>query len=368
MSGVARDSNINAALPRDWQKILRILHVTECVGGGVGRALDQIPGSVPEYDHFLLSVRPSAQNPTGTGFVSTHSMPRGHFKRILCLRHLAAELQPNIIHAHSSWAGFYARASNIGPRIVYQPHGYAFISGPPVRRLAFFAAEWILAQRESTVAVLSPHEFRVAGRLNPRSRRVLARNAPTVAPTPRPSHGRDRCVVMVGRICDQKDPDYFLALKQTVTGLEPTIAFRWIGDGDAKQRRNLERQGVYVTGWLGGRELVAELQSAGLYAHTARYEGFPQSILDAAACGLPVVARAIPAFQDCPITQYSDVKELGGAILQFFDAPEASNDLTARNIELLHLMSPARQRASLLLLYDARAQECVSAERDAKVE
>ena len=334
---------------------MRILHVTECVGGGVARAIDRIPGLAPSHEHFLLSVRPDIQMPSGRGFTRSDILPHGHIKRILAVRRTVSELRPDIIHAHSSWAGFYVRATHVPGRIVYQPHGYALEFGGRLRRLVFATAEWLLAQRESSVAVLSSHEFDVAGRLNPHARRVFVPNVPTVSPSLTHSRTRSRRVVMVGRLGHQKDPEYFADLKHYVTSHDPTIEFRWIGDGDPTRRRNLEDAGVTVTGWLDDTALAAELESAGIYAHTGRYEGFPLSILDAAACGLPVVARAIPAFNGLPMTQFASLAEHARRIIAFFSLSGHESDLLARNAELLRIMSPAEQEEALLRLYDPLA-------------
>lgn len=347
---------------------MKILHVTECVGGGVGRAIDRIPGSVPSHEHFLLSVRPDVQVPSGRGFVRSEILPNGHLRRIFALRRMVSELRPDVIHAHSSWAGFYVRATSIPGRIVYQPHGYALELGGRVRRMVFATAEWLLTQRRSSVAVLSPHEFDVAGRLNARGRRVFVPNVPTVESSLRQPGNRSRRVVMVGRLSEQKDPEYFAALKQSVASQDETIDFRWIGDGDAKRKRNLERTGVTVTGWLDDAELVAELESAGLYAHTGKYEGFPLSVLDAAACGLPVVARAIPAFNGSPVAQFESLAQHARAIITFFSTPGGDADLAARNDELLNIMSPVQQQAALLRLYDpvAPADESYGTTKDGR--
>ncbi|MDQ4502981.1 glycosyltransferase [Sinomonas sp. ASV322] len=331
---------------------MKILHVTECVGGGVARAIDCIPGSMPSCEHFLLSVRPDVQTPSGRGFAGTAILPEGHIKRILAIRRTVSELRPDVIHAHSSWAGFYVRAMSLPGRIVYQPHGYALELGGWLRRIAFTAAEWMLAQRRSSVAVLSPHEFDIAGRLNGGVRRVFVPNVPTVSPRPGRAVSRSRRVVMVGRLGYQKDPEYFAALKQCVASQDGTIEFRWIGDGDVVRRRDLERAGVTVTGWLNDNDLVEELEAAGIYAHTGRYEGFPLSVLDAAACGLPVAARAIPAFDGLPVAQFESLFEHAQAIVEFFAGPGSDSDLAARNAELLKIMSPVEQEAALRRLYD----------------
>ncbi|MCH6471809.1 glycosyltransferase [Sinomonas terrae] len=347
---------------------MKILHVTECVGGGVGRAIDQIPGLVSSHQHYLLSVRPDAQKPSGKGFARSMVLPDGHFARIMAVRRAVSELDPDVIHAHSSWAGLYVRARRIPGRVVYQPHGYALELGGNARRLAVATVEWLLARRSSSVAVLSPHEFDVAGRLNANCERVFVPNFPTIESSLRNTRTRLRRVVMVGRLSSQKDPTYFASLKQSVNAHDDTIDFRWIGDGDPASRSRLQRIGVTVTGWLDTPELVAELECASLYAHTGRYEGFPLSVLDAAACDLPVVARAIPAFSGSPVAQFETLAQHAGAILKYFSQEEdLRRDLKARNVELLEFMNAGRQQAALHQLYGITDfEECYAAAKEGR--
>ncbi|MFX7785070.1 glycosyltransferase, partial [Acinetobacter baumannii] len=68
-----------------------------------------------------------------------------------------------------------------------------------------------------------------------------------------------------------------------------TVAATWIGDGPSSAPR------VRVPGWAARDDVRAELAELDVYFHTAAWEGFPIAILDAAAMGLPILARRIPA-------------------------------------------------------------------------
>jgi glycosyltransferase involved in cell wall biosynthesis len=106
-------------------------------------------------------------------------------------------------------------------------------------------------------------------------------------------------VVAVGRVGAQKDPDFY---RETVLHLRrhgrPELDSRWIGDGDDTiARLRLERAGIPVTGWLSSFDAHRALGSAGLYLHTARWEGFPVAILEAIELGIPVIAREVPTLR-----------------------------------------------------------------------
>jgi glycosyltransferase involved in cell wall biosynthesis len=66
--------------------------------------------------------------------------------------------------------------------------------------------------------------------------------------------------------------------------------FRWLGDGNLALSEQF-KQNVEVAGWLNPAQMRTALEGAKVYLHTALWEGFPVSILDASAVGLPILAR-----------------------------------------------------------------------------
>jgi glycosyltransferase involved in cell wall biosynthesis len=111
-------------------------------------------------------------------------------------------------------------------------------------------------------------------------------------------------VVTVGRIGAQKDPEFFrAAVLHLRRNGRPGLDARWIGDGDdAIARARLERTGVPVSGWLSSFDAHCALGGAGVYLHTARWEGFPIAILEALELGVPVIARDVPALAGATAT------------------------------------------------------------------
>ena len=58
--------------------------------------------------------------------------------------------------------------------------------------------------------------------------------------------------------------------------------------------------GVEVTGWLEQDVAVKEIADCDVYLHTAAWEGYPMTILEAFELGMPVVARTIHALTSEP--------------------------------------------------------------------
>jgi glycosyltransferase involved in cell wall biosynthesis len=333
---------------------LRVLHVTACFAGGVSRAIFAIVDLAPERSHFLLGAGADMSSEDTLRFQETRTMPEGIVARVRAVARMVEDLQIDVVHAHSSWAGFLTRIRSLPVPVVYQPHCYAFEMAGFARKVAYFAAEVALAPRASAVAVLSPRERTLAARVSPRARQVLLPNVPTVSSRDRSGVEESGAgsVVMVGRLCDQKDPLYFLRVCCEARLLNPNVSFVWVGDGDSNMRDQLVRGGVRVTGWLDPGSVAKELDAAALYIHTARYEGFPLSVLDAAARDLPILVRKISAFDGTSLLQMGTPSEMARTVTRVALEPEFARAIRLTSRDLLTDMNPAAQSVALKRLYE----------------
>lgn len=331
----------------------RVLHVTDCYSTGVGRAIDTIVGLTPEHEHHLLWT--GEDDPAGKGFTSTAGLPGSHLARVRATRAAVARTGADLVHAHSSRAGVYARATRLSVPVVYQPHAYKLLdpslSAPA--RAAIALVERGLGGRTARVVVLSEEERRVATRLSPGAEQVLLRNAPSLAGLARgPVAERERSVVMSGRVSPQKDPGYLVEVARRLHQRDPGISVRWLGSADDPALAALLADaGVVVTGWLGPEALTDELARAGVYLHTAAYEGFPISVLDAAWSEVPVLVRSIPAFAGTALRAVGSPEQAARDVVDVLDGGPARAEALAGARSLLAEMNPQVQAARLAELY-----------------
>jgi glycosyltransferase involved in cell wall biosynthesis len=309
-----------------------ILHVTECYSGGVEHVINALVDATPQHEHHLLFANAGGRSLAAIGrWSSLQELPEGLPARVAAVGRTVRDNGFDVLHAHSSWAGVYARARRLPVPVVYQPHCFAFEAGSHSRwrRSVFRGVERALASRTRTIIAVSPRELRLATGLRAGTDVELIRNVATVRPEPTSSRpaAAPPTVAMVGRLCEQKNPAAFIQVAQAVRQRLPSVRFRWIGDGETGWRRALSDADVEVTGWLGTEDLRRELLQATVYYHCARYEGFPVGVLDASALGLPLVLPDIAAFE--------------GLVLPLFASPEAIVD------EIVRLCSdPAAQAAA----------------------
>jgi glycosyltransferase involved in cell wall biosynthesis len=340
---------------------MRVLHVSDVMGGGVESAIVAMVESTPEVDHHLLH-RSRSGHDTGVRledvFGSVQRLPADPVRAVAAIRRSARQLFPDVVHAHSSIGGALVRLAGVGrARIVYSPHCFAFERRDigVTRERLFRLVERALVPRTDLLVAVSPNELdravdlghaRVAYTLNRADvRQVGARHATPLQ------------VVTTGRVGAQKDWRYFLHLKRYVERqLGIRARWAWLGGGRPAEERALADAGVTVTGWIARDELLGRLARAQVYVHTAAWEAAPVSILEAAGLGLPLVVRSIPALDSLGLpgrrTSVVDLAERIGEL----QAPEEWSRAHRESLALAESHSAAVQGKQLRQAY-ARACE-----------
>jgi len=173
----------------------------------------------------------------------------------------------------------------------------------------------------------------------------------------------------VGRMQEVKDPlnlvEAFLWLRRERPDLVPRIRLAMIGDGALRQavEARLREGGAWEAASLpGAREDVAEqLRLLDVFVLPSKAEGISNTILEAMATGLPVVATSVggnPELVDAERTGIlvpaSDPPALGAAIARYIDDPAlASRHGAAARARAVADFSLERMVAAYTSLYDA---------------
>jgi glycosyltransferase involved in cell wall biosynthesis len=137
-------------------------------------------------------------------------------------------------------------------------------------------------------------------------------------------------VLMVGRLLREKGVREFVEAAAIVRKQLPDVQFLLAGDSDPGNPSSVapnlvaEWQGRGDVSFLGHRSDIRELiQAADLAVLPSYREGMPRSLLEAAACGLPLVATDVPGCREIVSNRINgllvpplDSKLLAGAIFE----------------------------------------------------
>ena len=343
----------------------RVLHVVQKFSSGVGSAIAQYTRSLPEAEHHLLSGTPvdgEGDLAEQADFTSTVEMTGSHRAKVRRVREVVRALRPDVVHAHSSHAGVYARLAVPRTRhhVVYTPHCYAFERRdvPAPVRGGFWLAEALLAVNTSSFAACARREWELSAWPTRRAPRYLV---PNVAPATRPGLGARRSPEPLlaggGRLSPQKDPGFFVDAVRALRATHPDLRAVWLGDGDGEARELLRAADVEVSGWLPRHEALDLLSGADLYLHSAVWEGFPLMVAEAAALGVPTLVRRLPSFAAVPaeltVAGSGDLR----AATACLDDPDAAAANLAGWTAVLSSNTPADQRAALIEVYGRRPRD-----------
>ncbi len=223
------------------------------------------------------------------------------------LQKTIADFRPDVIHAASPFL-LGAQAIGAGRRLgipsvaIFQTDvaGYARRNGlGAATRFAWRVVRWIhdgadltLAPSNSSLADLEAAGVQRLGRWgrgvdlaayhpNNRLDPAVARLRQRLAP------GGETIIGYVGRVAPEKQVERFDALR----GLEG-IRIAIVGDGPSMPvvRKALKGMPVSYLGPLSGRDLALAYASFDVFAHTGAEETFGQTVQEAHAAGLPVIA------------------------------------------------------------------------------
>lgn len=287
----------------DRPRLLIVITLAE-VGGAQTYLAHLLPALGGELDVTVASSGPGplrdAAQRAGATYVELRHMRRAispvhDVLGLLELVALCRRLRPQIVHANSSKAGILGRlAAWIAgvPSRVFTAHGWAFAAYTGLTATAYLWADRALRPLTTATICVAENERRlgVSARTCDVRRTVVIHNAVDVDVAPRARPGVDPAVVIaVGRLKYPKDPRTLLAAAERVPG---DWRLELVGDGP--DRVGLEQASGERVHFAGERDDVpALLARSSLFVLSSWSEGFPISVLEAMAAGLPVIASDV---------------------------------------------------------------------------
>jgi glycosyltransferase involved in cell wall biosynthesis len=337
---------------RSTDRRLRILIlITRAeLGGGQTHVADLLRGFREEFDvHLGCGEKGYLTEVAEELGVRTHIVPAlvqpvDAWRDMTALRRciqLIRDIEPDLVHAHTSKAGFIGRAAAkwTGVPSVFTAHTWCFaegtsltwkLAGTPLERAAgrwcgrvinVSDANRMLALNRS-IGKLDKH-VTIHNGISDHAMR--ARPDDAVA-TPR--------IVMLARFAPQKAQTLLI---EAVQGISEPFEVVFVGDGPTRAAVERQAAAAGLSGrvkFLGQRLDVPELMaSSHIFALFTHWEGFPISILEAMRAGLPTVVSDVGGVreaidQSCGrIVPAGDVTAFRAALKELLGSPELRGTL-----------------------------------------
>ena len=269
------------------------------------------------------------------------------------------DIQPDIVHTHSSKAGILGRAAAASCRIpaVHTIHGAAFHFGQnPVAYHTYVQAEKWAARRTAhfiSVADDMTREYLQAG-IGTSDRYTTISSGFDVEPFLIPPRPRDEVraelglapsdivVGKVARLFHLKGHEFILQAAPKVIAANPDIKFLFVGDGILREQyeRQIADAGLSshfrFTGLVPPTQIPELMGAMDIVAHTSQWEGLARVLPQGLIAGKPVVSFDVGGAREVVLpgeTGYllprDDVGGLTAALIELAANPELRTRLGA---------------------------------------
>lgn len=270
--------------------------VCEAFGGGVFTYVSQLCNDMADnFDVYLAySLRPQTPQKykefldSRVNLIQVNSWSDKPITNILNditvikeLQRIEKQIQPDIIHLHSSIAGGIGRIAFNGKKntVIYTPHGYAHIlMGHGKKSRIYELMEKILGKRDCITLTCCESEDEIAKTLCKKTAYIetgvniadLSASLDGIEPMK-----NDKFTVFtLGRACVQKQPQLFNQIAELV----PDAKFIWIGNGELENK--LTAPNIEITGWKPRKEALAMAKGADAFILCSLGEAIAMSLLE----------------------------------------------------------------------------------------
>jgi glycosyltransferase involved in cell wall biosynthesis len=292
---------------------VRIVHViTRINQGGTARWLDVLVDEQQRRGHDVLILSGEVQDGeeedelvASLPVIKVPAMgrrlsPWDDARAATALSQHFRQLKPDLINTHTSKAGVLGRAAALSlgkgrPPLVHTIHGH-LLNGfaGPAGSLGIRETERALAKASDALICVGPIAYEGITQAGIGRGRPVVDILPGARALDLPTRRAARehfgladdefTVAWVGRMTRQKNPDRALETAR----LMPDTTWLMAGDGDLLDEvKTAAPRNVRFLGWTDPGPVLA---AADVYVHTADWEGFPYSVIEALQAGLRVVA------------------------------------------------------------------------------
>jgi len=310
--------------------MIKILFILEATSGGTQKHVFDIARKIDKSEFKIDLVYSTKRNKNFAPlskdiFNNTYGLPisrTGSFsdiRNILNLKKLIEQNNYDIVHCHSTKAGFVGRLAaylSKHPNVVYSPHGFMFCDTRiKLRRLLYLNLEKYLGYITNKIIAVSGSERDLAlqHKIVPNEKIITLYNS--IDPVDYDDHvyvnkveeklhekNEDIILGTVGRLYYQKDPVTLIKSFKIINNHFPNTKLVFVGDGPLlnKCQRLINELKLQDRIQLVGFQKNSKMyyKSFDIFVLSSHYEGLPYSLLEAMIMGIPCVGTDVVGIKD----------------------------------------------------------------------
>ncbi len=294
------------------------------VGGGVERVVEELAHNFLKFGHEVRVVTfnpdgwPSKEMTDGIEIVRIPSVNLQPMVGVpaalnagLGMRRLLEDA--DVIHAHNIFFLLSLLTTLSRPKapIITTMHvgSLANLTGltGAIGRLYERTVGRFILRRSEAVTVVSPSVAEHAASIGAYAPIRIIPNSVDVerfrpASTPDGEQEMDQSVLFLGRLSRNKGPQYLMEAIPRVVSEIPEATFAFVGDGPLRApiTRRMQELGLNGSVRIHGKvpDVVPLLQRAGVVVRPSLTEGMPLAVMEAMACGRPILATRVGGTTD----------------------------------------------------------------------
>ena len=295
---------------------MKIAHVVESFGGGTISFVILLTKYLPEHEHIIIhgqrleEVDPEVVKKRFEQKVTFIPWPNTgrelsllqDAKALISLVRVLGNVKPEVVHLHSSKAGFLGRLAGkiLGLKhVIYTSHAVSFIREDIsiIKKQLFILLEQVADSFGGRVVACSDSEKQRFLDIGIDAIGIANGVEHLGASEIRVNHEEGLITIgTIGRVTTQKNPSLFNEIATVCQGL-PQVKFLWIGNGELSSQ--LISSNCELTGWLTPTQAQIHLQKIDIYLSTSLWEGLPLSVLEAMQAGKPLLLSDCVGNVDC---------------------------------------------------------------------
>lgn len=303
---------------------MKIVHITEAWKGGIETYVDGLIKYQHDSKQFssinlicATKLTPIFKKsyPARQYFYNSSRNPLKFLRIASGIRKIIQEINPDIIHLHSTFPGVYARILSIknsnGKRIpiVYCAHGWSFCQeGNFFIREIYALIERILSRRTDIIINISQYEHDMAMKA-----KVIAKHNPVILSCVRDIIQTQAMPIVkqngilnigfIGRLDWQKGFDFLS--QQLSSSSQSNIKVFVIGESVIKKKGMLINEEFDYYGWVDNNQIDDYFKCFDIIVVPSRWEGFGLVVIEAFRNAKPVIVSNRGALPELVIEGYN---------------------------------------------------------------